>query len=408
MSGNVVVAGAGQAAAQLALSLRQAGFAGPITLVGAEAFPPYERPPLSKDYLAGKRDAARLFLRKPEFWAERQVEIRTGCRVVAVDRDRREVMLDDGTSLSYGWLVWATGGRPRRLSCPGHDLAGVHYIRTIADMDGLKADLLPGRRIAIIGGGYIGLETAAVLRQQGHAVTVLEMQDRLLARVTAPPVSDFFLDLHRRHGVDVRLSTAVTCLTGPAGRVKGVELAGGERLAADLVVVGVGIIPNVEPLAAAGLASPNGVTVDAFCHTQDPHILAIGDCALHPNPFAAGATIRLESVQNAVDQAKVAAGTIMGTPQPYAAMPWFWSDQYDEKLQTAGLCLGYDELLVRGDARQTPFSIAYLRAGRLIALDCLNNAKDFMQGRALVTAGTLPDREKLADPMIELKTLLEK
>lgn len=399
---DVLIAGAGQAAAQLALSLRQRGFAGSVALVGEEIFPPYERPPLSKDYLSGKREASRLFLRKPEAWAERQIELRLGRRIDRVYPQERRAVLDDGTSLDYGRLVWATGGRPRRLACPGADLAGVHAIRGIADIDGLKRDLTGPARIVIIGGGYIGLEAAAVLRVLGHTVTVVEMQDRLLARVTSPIVSEFFLGLHRSHGVDVRLGTAITGLLGDR-RVEGVALASGETIAADLAIVGIGIIPNTEPLAAAGLKCPNGVQVDAYCQTSDPHILAIGDCALHPNSFSSD-LIRLESVQNAVDQAKVAADAILGTPQPYSATPWFWSDQYDVKLQTAGLSAGHDQIVLRGDPDRPPCTVAYLREGCLIGLDCLGSPKDFMQGKALVAARSKVDPKRLADPAIELKS----
>ncbi|MFV3126772.1 NAD(P)/FAD-dependent oxidoreductase [Niveispirillum sp. KHB5.9] len=404
-TGPVVVAGAGQAAAQLAQSLRQGGYAGPIVMIGDEPLPPYERPPLSKDYLAGKRDAARLLLRKPEFWAERQVEMRLGRRVIAVDTTERTVMLGGGETIAYGRLVWAAGGRPRRLSCPGAELEGVHHIRAVADIDRLKAHLAqPGRRVVIIGGGYIGLEAAAVLRCLGHGVTLLEMQERLLARVTSPILSDFFLNLHRDNGVDVRLATGVAELVGEGGRVTGVALSTGEILSADLVIVGIGIIPNVEPLMDAGLACPNGVRVDAFCRTADPDILAVGDCALHPN-IHAGAEIRLESVQNAIDQAKTAAAAILGTPQPYHALPWFWSHQYGVKMQTAGLCAGYDDIVIRGRADASPFTVAYLKQGRLVALDCLDTPKDFMQGRGLVAVKPRMDRDRLGDPDIELGNL---
>lgn len=401
----VLIAGAGQAGAQVAQSLRQGGFAGSIIMVGAEPFPPYERPPLSKEYLSGKREAARLFLRKPEFWADKNVELRLGRSVVAVDRTARAVILDDGTILPYGWLVWATGGRPRRLSCPGADLAGLHYVRSIADIDGLKACLTqPERRVVIVGGGYIGLESAAVLRGLGHHVTVLETQDRLLARVTGPIVSQFFLDLHRGHGVQVLSSSGVVALTGVLGRVNAVVLSTGEVLPADVVVVGVGVIPNVEPLAAADLACPNGVQVDEYCRTADPRILAIGDCALHPNRFAAG-LVRLESVPNAVDQARVAADTILGLDKPNVALPWFWSDQYDVKMQTVGLSIGYDAQIVRGTAGKVPFSVVYLCKGRIIALDCLCSPRDFIHGRALVAGQVQADPALLADPSVELRTL---
>lgn len=400
---DIVIAGAGQAAAQCAQSLRQGGFAESIALIGDEDHAPYERPPLSKDYLSGKRDAARLLLRKPEYWTEKQVTLLTGRRVAEVDRAARVLSLTDGAQVTYGKLIWATGGRPRRLSCAGADLAGVHAIRSIADIDGLKADLFPGARVVIVGGGYIGLETAAVLRGFGHPVTVLEAQERLLARVTSPPVSTYFADLHRGRGVDVRLSAQVAALRGGA-RVEAVELSDGTLVPADIVVVGIGIIPNVEPLAAAGLPCPNGVTVDAHCRTDDPHILAIGDCALHPNIFA-GRSIRLESVPNAVEQGKVAADTLLGQEKPYTALPWFWSDQYEVKMQAAGLAMDYDRIVQRGDPSGSGFSVLYLRAGRVIAIDCMNAARDFIQAKALITGGMVVDADKAADTAVDLKTL---
>lgn len=375
-------------------------------MVGAEALPPYERPPLSKDYLSGKREVERLFLRPPAFWADKKVELRLGRRIVLVDRPAHRVVLDDGTALPYGRLVWAAGGRPRRLSCPGADLAGIHYIRSIADIDELRAGLaLPERRVVIIGGGYIGLESAAVLRVAGHQVAVLEMQERLLARATAPPVSQFLLDLHRCHGVDVRLSTDAVGIIGRDRQVSGVRLSTGVVLPADLVLVGIGIIPNVEPLAASGLSCPDGVQVDEYCRTSDPDILAIGDCARHPSCFAP-VPVRLESVQNAIDQAKCAADTILGREKPYSAMPWFWSDQYAVKMQTAGLSIDHDARIVRGAAGVPPFSVVYLKDGRVIALDCLSCPRDFMQGRALVTGGVAVDPIRLANPAVELNALM--
>lgn len=401
---DILIVGAGQAAAQCAQSLRQGGFAGTIAMVGDEPLAPYERPPLSKDYLGGKRDADRLLLRRPEFWAEKQVDLLTGRRVTRVDPTERRVALADGASLSYGDLVWATGGRPRPLPCPGATQRGVHAIRTIADIDGLKAAVAPGARAVIIGGGYIGLETAAVLRAMGMAVTVLEAQDRLLARVTSPPVSAYFLDLHRSHGVDVQLTAQVAAVTGD-GQVTGVRQSDGRELPADIVIVGIGIIPNVEPLADAGLACSNGVQVDAHCRTADPHILAIGDCARHPNPFA-GTDIRLESVQNAIDQGKVAADTLLGRPRPYAALPWFWSDQYDVKMQSAGLAATQDRVLIRGEMGNGPFSVLYVRDGRLTAIDCINNPKDFMQAKALIAAGKRLDMAQAANRAVDLRTIV--
>ena len=403
MSADVVIAGAGQAAAQLALSLRSRGFAGSIAMIGEEPHPPYERPPLSKDYLAGKREAAKLFLRKPEAWAERQVQLMTGQRVQSVSPETKQVKLADGSAVGYGWLVWATGGRPRPLPVPGANLAGVHVIRGIADIDGLKQDLGSPRRTVIIGGGYIGLEAAAVLRSLGHSVTLVEALPRLLARVTSGIVSQFFLDLHRNHGVEIHLGAAVSALCGKT-RVEGVALASGDIIPADLVIVGIGIQPNIEPLADAGLPCPNGVAIDEHCRTKDPHILAIGDCALHPSRYA-GQPIRLESVQNAVDQAKTACETILGSPVPYAALPWFWSDQYDVKMQSLGLQAGCDQIVTRGDPVRGPFSVAYLRENRLIALDCLNAPRDFIQGKPLIASGAVIDAGRLADAAVDLKLL---
>lgn len=399
----VIIVGAGQAGAQVAQSLRQGGYAGPITMVGEEPFLPYERPPLSKDYLAGKREVERLSLRKADFWISRGVEIRTGRRVVAVDRAGGAVRLDDGARLSYGHLVWTAGGRPRRLTCEGCALEGIHYIRFIADIDRLRAEVQGGeRRIVVIGGGYIGLEMAAVLRLSGHAVTVLEAQDRLLARVTSPPVSSFFLEMHRARGVDVRLRASVAGLEGSEGRVRAVRLAGGEVFAADLVIVGIGIAPNVQPLADAGFHCPDGISVDEFCRTEDPRVLSAGDCALHRNAFA-DKPIRLESVQNAIDQSKVLAATILGNPVPYRAVPWFWSDQYEVKIQSVGLSDGHDRIVLRGRPEDGAFSVAYFQDERLIALDCIGTARDFIQAKAIIAAGGKVDAVRLADPATDLR-----
>ncbi len=399
----VLIVGAGQAGAQVAQSLRQGRHTGPITMVGDEPFLPYERPPLSKDYLAGKREAEGLFLRKADFWTSRGVAVQTGRRVVTVNRAAATVALDDGAQLSYGHLVWTAGGRPRRLICAGGELEGIHYIRSITDIDRLRGKVEGGeRRIVVIGGGYIGLEMAAVLRLSGHAVTVLEAQDRLLARVTSPPVSSFFLEMHRARGVDVRLRASVTSLEGVRGKVCAVRLADGEILPADLVIVGIGIVPNVQPLADAGLHCPDGVAVDAFCQTQDPHILAAGDCALHHNSFA-GRPIRLESVQNAVDQSKVLAAAILGKPAPYRAVPWFWSDQYAVKIQSVGLSGGHDRIVLRGRPEDGAFSVAYIQDDRLVALDCIGVARDFVQAKAIIAAGARVDANRLLDPATALK-----
>ncbi len=397
-SSDILIVGAGQAGAQAAISLRQEGFAGRITIVGEEADLPYERPPLSKDYLAGERTADRLLLRPPAFWAERDIRILTGTRIAHVDRG--VATADDGRLFPFGTLIWAAGGHARQLDCPGSGLGGVHSIRTRHDDDDLRADLHGARRIVIIGGGYVGLEAAAVLVKQGKQVAVVEAQPRLLARVAAEPVSAFYKARHEAHGVEILLDAKVSALEG-VNRVTGVRLADGRLLPADLVIVGIGLVPSVAPL---GLAA---VTVDGHCRTEIPHVYAIGDCAAHANPYAGGAVIRLESVQNAVDMAKAAAAHIVhgDAARPYRACPWFWSNQYDLKLQTVGLSAGHDEWVVRGDPATGSWSLVYLRAGAVVALDCINAPRDYVQGKALVERSARIDPARLADSAIPLKEM---
>jgi 3-phenylpropionate/trans-cinnamate dioxygenase ferredoxin reductase subunit len=402
----VLIVGAGHGGAQAAIALRQRKFAGTMAIVGEEPELPYERPPLSKEYLAGDKTFARILLRPAAFWDERDVSMLIGRRVVSVDPAAHVVTTHCGETIGYATLIWATGGYPRRLTCPGHDLAGIHYVRTRADVDGIVGDLAAAARVAVIGGGYIGLEVAAVLAKLGKAVTVLEAQDRVLARVAGTPLSRFYEAEHRAHGVDVRLRSIVECIEARGRRACGVRLAGGEIVEADMVIVGIGIVPAVEPLLAAGATGGNGVTVDEGCRTSLPDIYAIGDCAAHPNDFADGATIRLESVQNANDQATTVAKAITGDRERYHAVPWFWSNQYDLRLQTVGLSIGHDTAIVRGDVATRSFSVVYLKDGRVIALDCVNATKDFVQGRALVTGGARIAPSALADPAIPLKLLL--
>jgi 3-phenylpropionate/trans-cinnamate dioxygenase ferredoxin reductase subunit len=331
----------------------------------------------------------------------------TGRKVVTVDPAEHQVTTADGETIGYGHLIWATGGAPRRLACAGHDVAGVHTVRTRADADRMMAEMDGVTHAVVIGGGYIGLEAAAVLAKFGKQVIVLEALDRVLARVAGEPLSRFYEAEHRAHGVNVRLGARVDCITEQGGRATGVRMADGEILPAQMVIVGIGIVPAVEPLLAAGAEGGNGVAVDALCRTSLPDIFAIGDCALHTNRFAEGASIRLESVQNANDQATTAARTIMGNPIDYDAVPWFWSNQYDLRLQTVGLSIGFDEAIVRGDPAVRSFSVVYLKQGRVIALDCVNATKDYVQGRALVIDGARPDPARLADPTIPLKQVLE-
>lgn len=401
---DVLIVGAGHAGAQLAVALRQRKFEGSIALVGDEPEPPYERPPLSKEYLAGEKPFDRILIRPATFWGERDIALMPGHRAVTVDAAAKTVTFADGTQLGYGHLVWATGGSPRLLPCHRHELKGVHAVRTRADVDRLMSELPAVTRVVVVGGGYIGLEAAAVLTKLGKPVTVVEALDRVLARVAGEPLSRFYEAEHRAHGVEIRLGTTVEAIEGDT-TVTGVRLGDGEVLPADLVIVGIGIIPGVEPLLAAGAAGGNGVAIDDHCRTSLPDIFAIGDCAAHASAFADGAVIRLESVQNANDMATTVAKALTGAPEPYEAVPWFWSNQYDLKLQTVGLSTGYDLAVMRGDPANRAFSLVYLRQGRVIALDCVNATRDYVQGRALVLAGTMADPAKLADPEIPLKEL---
>ncbi len=401
---DVLIVGAGHAGAACAIALRQGKFEGSILVVGAEPELPYERPPLSKEYLAGDKPFERLLIRPESFWAEREVAFRLGTTIVSVDPAGHGVTTDSGDTIQYRHLVWATGGAPRLLDCGGHHLDGVHTVRTRADADRMMAELSEVEHVVVIGGGYIGLEAAAVLAKFGKKVVLLEALDRVLARVAGEPLSRFFEAEHRAHGVDVRLGVAVESILGE-DKVTGVRLADGELLKAEMAIVGIGIIPAVEPLLAAGAEGGNGVAVDGRCRTTLPDIFAVGDCALHANRFAGGARIRVESVQNASDQAAVIAKAILGQPVEYEAVPWFWSNQYDIKLQTVGLAMGFDQAVLRGDPASRSFSIAYLKQGRVIALDCVNAVKDYVQGRKLVVEGLAVDVARLADPAVPLKEL---
>ena len=403
---DVLIVGAGHGGAQAALALRQHKYAGSVALLGDEPDPPYERPPLSKEYFSGEKSFERILIRPQAIWAERDIELQLLRRVVAVDPAEQNVVLSDGSRIGYGKLIWATGGAPRRLSCSGSDLMGVHKVRTRADADRMLAETPKVQNVVVIGGGYIGLEAAAVLAKLGKQVTVLEAMDRVLARVAGEPLSRFYEAEHRAHGVEIHLNAKMDCLIGHDGWVTGVRMSDGSVLPADMVVVGIGIVPAVEPLIAAGAASGNGVEVDEFCQTSLPNIYAIGDCAIHANPFAGGQRIRLESVQNANDQAITAARHIAGDAAPYHAVPWFWSNQYDLKLQTIGLSLGYDEVVVRGQSAARSFTLVYLSKGKVLALDCVNSVKDYVQGKALVITQATPDKSVLANPEIPIKSLL--
>lgn len=406
-SADVVIVGTGHGGAQAAIALRQAGFTGTIAMVSREADPPYERPPLSKEYLAGEKPFERLLVRPADFWRERSIDLLLGHSVDAVHPGAKEIELIGGKRIGYGALIWSAGGNPRQLDLEGADLDGIHAIRNRADTDGICADLKAGaKRVAVIGGGYIGLEAAAVLTKLGCKVTIIEQRERLLARVAGEELSDFYASEHRKHGADVLLSADVERLEGENGRVSSVVLKGGEAVPCDMAIVGIGIVPAIGPLIAAGAAGANGVDVDEQCRTSLDDVYAIGDCAAHANPWAANEVVRIESVQNAHDMAKVAALTICGEKARYEAVPWFWSNQYDLRLQTVGFNIDYDATVLRGDPAERSFSVIYLRQGRVAALDCVNRTKDYAQGRKLVEARAEIEPETLADTDIPLKEML--
>jgi 3-phenylpropionate/trans-cinnamate dioxygenase ferredoxin reductase subunit len=401
---DVVIVGAGHGGAQAAIALRQNGFEGRIVVIGREPELPYERPPLSKEYLARDKTFERILIRPAQFWEDRQVTMRLGEEVTGIDAAARVASLSDGRQIEYGSLIWAAGGDPRRLTCSGDDLAGVHAVRTRADVDRLMGELDAGaKKAVVIGGGYIGLEAAAVLTKLGCSVVLLEALPRVLSRVAGKALSEFFEADHRAHGVDLRTGAAMDCIEGDGSKVTGVTMQDGSTVPADLVIVGIGIVPCVGPLLAAGAAGGNGVDVDQYCRTSLPDIYAIGDCAAHANAFADGAVIRLESVQNANDMATTAAKAICGDPVPYRATPWFWSNQYDLRLQTVGLSTGHDRAVLRGDPATRSFSVAYLKDGKVVAFDCVNQVKDYVQGRKLVEARASIAPEKLADASVPLK-----
>lgn len=402
---DVLIVGGGHGGAQAAVALRQNKFAGTMAIVSAELDLPYERPALSKEYLSGEKTLERMLIRPASFWAEREVAMLLGRHVVAVDAVAHRVSITGGVQIGYGALIWSAGGNPRLLTCPGRDGAGVHAVRTRADVDRLMSELDGVTRVAVVGGGYIGLETAAALTKSGKQVTVLEALPRVLSRVAGEVLSRFYEAEHRAHGVDVRVGVAVERIELRDGAVCGVRLADGGVIDCEMVIVGIGILPSVEPLLVAGATGTNGVEVDEYCRTTLPDVYAIGDCAAHRNPFADSALIRLESVQNANDQAFTVAKAMTGAVQPYHAIPWFWSNQYDLKLQTVGLSAGHDVALLRGDPAKRAFSVIYLKNGRVIALDCVNNVRDYVQGRALVSGRATLPVERLADAKVPLKEI---
>ncbi|TYO89878.1 NAD(P)/FAD-dependent oxidoreductase [Oceanicella actignis] len=403
MAERIVVIGAGQAGAALCEALRAEGHAGPIALVGEEPAPPYQRPPLSKKYLLGEIPRERLFLRPESHYAEHGVELIRGARAARIDRAARLVHLEDGRALPYDRLALTTGARARRLPAAiGGDLAGVFTLRTLADSDALAPQLRAGRRTLIVGGGYVGLEVAAVCAARGLRVTLVEAAERILGRVAATRTAAFFRDLHRAHGVDLREGVGVARLIGRDGALVGAELTDGARIEADFAVIGIGAAPDVALAEAAGLACENGVAVDEFCRSSDPDIFAAGDCASFP---LEGARVRLESVQNAIDQAQAAAANMLGRARPYAPVPWFWSDQYDVKLQIAGLGAGHDRAVARPGPREGALSVWLFRGARLVAVEAMNDPRAYMTGKRWLEAGHSPDPEALADPARDLRAL---
>lgn len=404
MAETLVILGAGQAAAQAIASARGAGLAGRIILVGDEPHAPYQRPPLSKKYLASEWGLDRVLLKPDAFYSEMAVELRLGTRAEAIDRSAARVRLAGGEVLPYDKLLIATGARPRPLPVPGANLQGVHLFRTLGDVDAIRPALKTGVRLAVIGGGYIGLEVAAVARGLGLAVTVIEMTERCLSRVVAPEVSAFFEGVHRAAGVEIFAGERVSACEG-GKRLERIVCASGRAIDADIAVVGIGIVPNVELAAAAGLACADGITVDEFALTSDSAIAAAGDCANFPSTLY-GRRVRLESVQNAIEQAKVAAASLLGARKPYNEVPWFWSDQYDLKLQIAGLSQGYDRVAIRGQPAARKFAAFYLREGRLLAVDAVNAPAEYMTSlKALIPAKAKVPPERLADTSVSMKEI---
>ncbi len=401
---NVLIIGGGQAGATVAQDLRKRGYEGDITLIGEEAQLPYRRPPLSKAYLAGEASIESLQVMKAPILEKNRIDLRTDSRVSSIRPAEHQVELADGQVLSYDKLVLCTGGRARPLPVAGADADNVFELRSIKDVDAIRAECTEGRHLVIIGGGFIGLEVAAVARKLGLNVTVLEGLPRVLARVTAPQISTFFEQVHREAGVQIRTDASVSGLVG-SPRVSHVLLRDGEQIPADLVIVGIGLIANTELAANAGLAVDNGIVVNEFGQTSDPDIYAAGDCSNLPSAFY-GRRVRLESVNNAMEQARCVAAALIGNPQPYDPVPWFWSDQYDLKLQMVGLSAGYDTCVLRGDPATRSFSLFYLRDGEIIAADAVSQPKDFMAAKKLVAARVRAEAATLADPSIPLTDLL--
>lgn len=398
----VVIIGAGHAAGQVAASLRQDGHEGPVIMLGDEPVIPYQRPPLSKQYLSGEQAIERVYLRPQKFYDDKNIDVRTGVTVDQINRAAKTVHTTAGDTIGYDHLIIATGSRARKLSIEGSDLDGIHYLRSVADVDAIRGEMAPGKKLVIVGGGYIGLEVASVAVVAGLEVHVIEMESRILQRVTTPDMSAYYHQLHASRGVHIHVSTGVKGFTGANGRVTAV-MAGDKSFPADLVIVGIGIIPNIEIAKEAGITCDNGIVVDEHCRTSDPDIYAIGDCTNHPNPLL-GRRLRLESVPNAMEQARVASANIRGDAKTYAAIPWFWSDQYELKLQMVGFSADGNQQVLRGDKAANQFAVFYLKDGVVVAADAVNSPKEFMLCKQMI--GKPVDAAKLADPAQDLKALL--
>jgi 3-phenylpropionate/trans-cinnamate dioxygenase ferredoxin reductase component len=401
MNSTILIVGGGQAGAQAVDTLRREGHTGRLVLVSEEPHLPYQRPPLSKKFLSGELAAERLPFRHQTFYDEHRVELRLGVRVTALGREGRRAVLSSGEEVAYDKMLLCLGAISRRLTCPGADLQGVHYLRGIADVPAIQAGLKPGARVVVIGGGYIGLETAATARKMGCGVTVLEMADRVMNRVVASNVSEYFAHEHRTQGVKLVCNTRVTRLEGDI-RADRVICADGSSHEADVLVVGVGALANMQLAADAGLACDNGIVVDEHCRTSDPSIYAAGDCTYHPSPRF-DMRVRLESVDNAFEQAKTAALNLLGREAVHDRVPWFWSDQFDNKLLIVGLSQGHDQQVTRGDPATRSFTVCYLKGGELLAVEAINHSKDYMAARKLIADRARPDLGKLADPQVALK-----
>lgn len=403
MARTIVIVGAGHGAGQVVASLKQKKFDGKIVLIGDEPFLPYQRPPLSKKYLAGELSGDRLYFKPESFYDDPQIDVYLDTRVESIDREGHKVLTDADEEFAYDKLVLAVGSRVRTVDVAGADLPGIHYLRSIEDVNAIRGGMGGNKNVVIVGAGYIGLEVAAVCRRRGLNVTVIEKEDRVMSRVVSPNVSDYYQLEHTKNGVKLLLSTGLAGFEGRR-RVQRVITDNGQKLPAGFVVVGVGILPNTELASAAGLDVDNGIVVDDTCLTSDPDIYAIGDCTSHPNAIF-GQNLRLESVHNALEQAKTAVANICGEEAHYCQVPWFWSDQYDLKLQIAGLSHGYDDVVLRGEPANGSFACFYLKEGVLMAVDAINSPRDFVQSKSLIANRVRVDTARLADPAVAIKDL---